>query len=218
MLTHHYNNLLGAEIMNSINSDLKEYIQKNIMPQYNNFDKGHGVDHVQKVISSSLRIAKDFDVNINMIFTIAAYHDIGLSDGRKYHHITSGHILEQDEQLKKHFDDQQIILMKQAVEDHRASNDYEPRSIYGKIVAEGDRDITLDKIVYRTMQYGKKNLPHYSYEQHFERLYEHIESKYGENGYLKLWLNTEDNINGLKEIRELLKNKSLMRDFCKQYW
>ncbi len=114
--------------------------------------------------------------------------------------------------------DQQIILMKQAVEDHRASNDYEPRSIYGKIVAEGDRDITLDKIVYRTMQYGKKNLPHYSYEQHFERLYEHIESKYGENGYLKLWLNTEDNINGLKEIRELLKNKSLMRDFCKQYW
>ncbi len=77
MLTHHYNNLLGAEIMNSINSDLKEYIQKNIMPQYNNFDKGHGVDHVQKVISSSLRIAKDFDVNINMVFTIAAYHDIG---------------------------------------------------------------------------------------------------------------------------------------------
>ena len=45
------------------------------------------------------------------------------------------------------------------VEDHRASTDHEPRSIYGKIVAEADRIIDPDITLRRTVQYGLKQNP-----------------------------------------------------------
>jgi uncharacterized protein len=41
--------------------------------------------------------------------------------------------------------------MKEAVEDHRASSSRQPRSIYGKIVAEADRDIDTHEIFLRAI-------------------------------------------------------------------
>ncbi len=49
--------------------------------------------------------------------------------------------------------------MREAVEDHRASTDHEPRSLYGKIVAEADRIIDPDTTLRRTVQYGLKQNP-----------------------------------------------------------
>lgn len=201
--------------MNNIIKELNEYVYENIIPQYQMFDKGHNNEHITKVISSSFKIAKDYEVDINMIFVIAAYHDIGIINGRKNHHITSGIILANDKELYNWFSKEQIDIMKEAVEDHRASNDYEPRSIYGKIISEADRDINIDTMIYRTMEYGISHFPKLSFDEQFERLFSHIESKYGENGYLELWLKTEDNIAGLSEIRRMLKNKELMKSECK---
>ena len=188
------------------------------MPKYNTFDKGHSIDHVQKVIDDSLILAQKFDVDINMVYTIAAYHDIGLEKNRELHHIISGEMLLNDENLKLWFSQQQIETMQQAVEDHRASNNYEPRSIYGKIVAEADRDISLQTIIRRTLQFGLKKYPDADFDFHFDRAYAHITNKYGENGYLKLYLHSAKNEQGLKEVRTALRDKETLRKAFEEMW
>jgi uncharacterized protein len=199
-----------------INPELESYIRQNILPRYNNLDSGHDVNHIQKVIDDSLILARQFDVNINMVYAIAAYHDIGIEKGRGEHHIFSGQILAADENLTKWFSRQQIEIMRQAVEDHRASNKHEPRSIYGKIVAEADRDISLPTILRRTIQFGLKKYPDENFEFQFERAYQHITDKYGEKGYLKLHLHSEKNEKGLAEVRAAINDKELLHNICKE--
>ena len=191
--------------------EIKLYVENSILPEYENFDKGHDISHANKVIEDSLTIAKDFDVCTDMVYVIAAFHDLGLRFGRENHEKNSGEILINDKTLTKWFSHDEIIIMKEAVEDHRASNDYEPRSIYGKIVAEADRDTVYETIITRTIQYSLKNCPDFTREEHFARCLNHISTKYGENGYLKLWLETEKNLEGLREIREALKDEKRFR-------
>ncbi|MDR2652283.1 MAG: HD domain-containing protein [Prevotellaceae bacterium] len=196
--------------------ELKSYIEQNILPRYDVLDSGHNVNHIQKVIDDSLTLAQQFDVNINMVYVIAAYHDIGIEKSRDLHHIISGEILVSDENLKKWFSQQQLEIMRQAVEDHRASNKYEPRSIYGKIVAEADRDISLHTILRRTIQFGLKNNSTNDFELQFERAYRHLVNKYGENGYLKLYLHSAKNEKGLAEVRSAINDKETLRNICKK--
>lgn len=201
----------GGKLMYQINSDLKEYVENNIIPQYTYFDKGHDSNHVNEVLQNSFDIAKNYDVDIDMVFTTAAYHDVGIKFGRKTHNITSAQILREDLTLKKWFSDEQITIIAQAIEDHRASNDYEPRTIYGKIISEADRVIDVDRLIYRTTEYGKANFPNLTIEEQFERIYDHITRKFGENGYMKLWLNTKRNTDALNVVRMLLNDKEQMR-------
>ncbi len=201
-----------------INLEIKTYIEENIIPKYREFDKAHNLSHVNKVISNSLKIAQDYDVDMDQVYVIAAYHDFGLCQGRENHEKNSAISLLNDDQLKKWFNEEILTRMAQAVEDHRASNDYEPRSIYGMIVSESDRDIDYWTILTRTIQYSLKNYPDYDFEQHLERTYFHIKNKYGEGGYLKLWLATEDNQRNLQILREhSLTKEGLRNDFEKVY-
>ena len=111
------------------------------------------------VIKQSLKIAKHYPVIQEMVYAIAAFHDLGLEVDRKTHHLESGRIVRETEQLKEWFSPEEIETMAQAVEDHRASSDHEPRSIYGKIVAEADRYVVPEKIIERTIQYGLDRYP-----------------------------------------------------------
>lgn len=65
--------------MKNINQELKTYIDKNILPQYDTNIGGHGIDHINYVIERSFELMKSFnlDINPNMVYTIAAFHDIG---------------------------------------------------------------------------------------------------------------------------------------------
>lgn len=42
------------------------------------------------VIKNSLALAKITGADVNMVYAIAAYHDLGLDGPRAVHHITSG--------------------------------------------------------------------------------------------------------------------------------
>ena len=143
--------------MSSINRELKEYIEREILPLYLSFDKAHNTDHAEAVISRSLELATAYDVDIDMVYAIAAFHDTGLKFGRELHHIHSGEILAADAFILGHFTAEQIETMCQAVEDHRASSKEAPRSIYGRIVAEADRCIDSMTVIRRTIQYGLAN-------------------------------------------------------------
>lgn len=190
---------------------MRKYIEENIIPLYDAFDAAHRRDHVIYVIEQSLELARHYDVNEDMVFAIAAYHDTGLEIDRKTHHLESGRIVRSDLNLRRWFSEEQIEVMARAVEDHRASSDHEPRSIYGKIVAEADRQIDPDTIIRRTVQYGLSHYPELDREGHWERTLEHLLEKYAEGGYLRLWIPESSNAQRLKELQVLIKDRKALR-------
>lgn len=194
-----------------MNKQLQHYIEEQIIPRYEKFDRAHRVDHVQTVIDQSLALAKHYEVDIDMVYTIAAYHDTGLTQGRENHHIDAGKILATDTTLQQWFSQEQIDVMREAVEDHRASSDHEPRTIYGRIVAEADRVIDPETILRRTVQYGLANYPSLDRGAQYARCVEHLQSKYAEGGYLRLWITESDNSQRLAELRALIRDREQLR-------
>lgn len=191
---------------------MKHYIETEILPRYETFDKAHQKDHADYVISQSLELAKHYDVDMDMVYAIAAYHDTGLAVDRKTHHLESGKVVRNDNRLAEWFTPEQIETMAQAVEDHRASNKNEPRSIYGKIVAEADRQIDGMTILRRTIQFGLNHYPELDREGHWERTIEHINEKYAEGGYLRLWIPESTNAVRLREFQSMVKDAILLRN------
>lgn len=195
-----------------VNKKLVDYIETMIIPRYADFDKGHNLEHVNTVINESLKLAAECNENLEYAYVVAAYHDLGLCEGREFHHIASGKILEADSRLREWFSDKEIKLMKKAVEDHRASSKNPPRSIYGKIAAEADRDIVPLKIIKRTIQYSIKNDPSPDKESHWNDLVTHMAEKYFENGYMKLWFKNSKNAVRLKELRTIIADEKHLRE------
>ena len=193
-------------------TDLLSYIETEIIPLYDSFDKAHNRLHVQRVIVESMTLAKQVGgLNASMVYTIAAYHDTGLTVDRQTHHIVSGHIVLADNRLRHWFSEEEIITMKEAVEDHRASAANEPRSIYGRIVAEADRQIDTDTVLRRTVQFGLKHYPELNKEGHYKRFIGHLQEKYAEGGYLKLWFPESKNALQLRKLQSVICNKELLR-------
>lgn len=190
---------------------LKTYVQESILPRYDAFDAAHQRDHAQMVISRALDLAEFYPVDKEMIYVSAAYHDLGLVAGRENHHLVSGEILRNDARLLEWFSASQIETMAQAAEDHRASAQREPRSIYGKIIAEADRLIDPILVIERTLQYGRKHYPQLSKEEHFNRAIQHLQEKYGPQGYLKLWIPESPNAVALKELHALMADAVRLR-------
>ena len=197
--------------MNNPSLDLVEFIETKILPQYADFDRAHNMEHVTRVIRSSLKLAQQTGADVNMVYTIAAYHDLGLTGPRAIHHITSGKILQTDARLKRWFSTEQIRLMKEAVEDHRASASRAPRSIYGKIVAEADRDLEPENVVRRTIQFGLANYAQLDREGHWQRLQQHLDEKYSTRGYIHLWISGSQNERWLNELRQLIEHPDQLR-------
>jgi uncharacterized protein len=165
-----------------------------------------------------LALAKHYDVDENMVYAIAAYHDTGLCEGRDTHHLVSGRIIREDKKLRDWFDESQIEVMAQAAEDHRASSGHEPRSIYGKIVAEADRLILPDKITRRTILYTLDHYTGLDKEGQYQRFHQHLLEKYSDTGYLKLWLPESDNAPRLEQLRQIIRDENKMREaFEKTY-
>ena len=187
--------------------EIDKYIYEVIVPQYAGFDPAHREDHALTVIDQAMALidAKpDLDIDRNILKMAAACHDLGLVNGRDRHHLDSGEIIRKDENLRRWFSEDEIETIAQAAEDHRASGTSEPRSMYGKIVAEADRVIDQDTIIRRTIQFGHKHYPGLSPEEHIARAVSHLKEKYGRGGYLKLWIPWSDNATRLNALQDLI--------------
>ncbi|MGN1253130.1 MAG: HD domain-containing protein [Prevotella sp.] len=196
----------------NVSLDIMNFVEQQILPRYNAFGRSHGLAHVQRVIKNSLELADMLGADIDMAYVIAAYHDLGMEGPRAIHHITGGKILASDARLKKWFSQEQIKIMKEAVEDHRASSSRMPRSIYGKIVAEADRDLDPEVVFTRAIEFGLEHYPELNKEQQWQRFNKHMEEKYSARGYIHLWINGSPNEKKLKEVREVIANKQRLRD------
>ena len=197
---------------------LQEYIEQTILPQYDAFDGGHKRDHAEAVIRESLLLARAHNADEQMAYVIAAYHDLGLRFDREKHHIHSGEILMADKTLRQWFTEEQLLTMRDAVEDHRASGKNPPRTIYGAIVAEADRQIIPETVIARTMAYSAKLYPDGDFETLYARSREHLLEKYAEGGYMSLWLNSERNVRSLESLRAIIRNEPLLRSLCEEWY
>jgi uncharacterized protein len=194
-----------------MNRELQAYIEAEILPRYDTFDKAHGRPHVERVIRDALALADFYPVDKDIIYAAAAFHDTGLGEDRKTHHLISGRIIREDPRLPRWFNPGQIETIAQAAEDHRASLDHDPRSIYGRIIAEADRQIEPETIVRRTVQFGLGHYPELEREEHWQRTVQHLHEKYAEGGYLKLWIPESPNAAKLGELRRLIADEPRLR-------
>lgn len=191
-----------------LNEELVEYIEKKIFPLYDRNEFAHGINHIKTVIRRSLELADGYDVDFNIVYTVAAYHDLGHFIDRKRHEIISAEMFMKDENIKRWFADEQRMVIKEAIEDHRASCNHVPRTIYGKIVSTADRTITdIDNTIKRSYTYGKKNYIGLSEEEQFDKVYEHLVEKYGENGYAKVYLEDKEFDEAVNKLRQALENR-----------
>ena len=170
------------------------------------------------VIQQGLQLADQLDVDRNMVYAIAAYHDTGLCAGRERHHIVSAEIIRADQKLRQWFTEEQIAVMADAAEDHRASAAHEPRTLYGRIVAEADRFIEPNTIIRRTVQYGLEHYPELDKEGHYVRTLQHLHEKYGRGGYLKLWFPDSPNAQRLAQLWQLMEDEAVLRRIFEKYF
>ncbi len=205
-------------MIQGVNLEIMEFVEQQILPRYNAFGKSHGIIHAQRVIKNSIELAKITGADMNMAYVIAGYHDLGMEGPRAVHHITSGKILMADTRLRKWFTAQQLQIMKEAVEDHRASSSRTPRSIYGKIVAEADRDLEPEIVFSRAIEYGMENYPEKNKEEQWQRFYSHMKEKYGRFGYIRLWISNSSNAKNLEYIRAIIDNESKLREVFELYY
>lgn len=194
-----------------VNLEIMQFAEREILPRYNAFDRAHNISHATRVINTSLKLARQMGADEDMAYIVAAYHDLGLEGPRAVHHITSGKILSSDARLKKWFSAEQLKIMKEAVEDHRASASHAPRSIYGRIVAEADRELHPDIVMRRTIEYGLDHYPEKSREEHYQRFAEHLNNKYSDSGYIHLWVSGSPNEQYLKDLRDIINNPALLQ-------
>lgn len=209
----------------TIPETLEKYLYGEIVPRYAAFDAAHREDHALTVMEQSMKLLADrsgwladnpepqwaVEVDPAMLLTAAACHDLGLSGGRDRHHLDSGVIIRADGRLREWFDEEQIEVIAQAAEDHRASGKTPPRSIYGMLVAEADRVIDGPTIIIRTLQYGMKHYPDLDRQGHIDRAVAHLREKYGYGGYLRLWIPWSDNALRLNELREVIADDEAVR-------
>ena len=208
-------------------TEINHYIYEVIVPQYAGFDAAHKEDHALTVIDQAMKLLDEMqewvkgqaeadpqwkvDVDREVLKMAAACHDLGLINGRDRHHLDSGEIIRNDAVLRQWFSEEEIETIAQAAEDHRASGTSEPRSIYGKIVAEADRVINGETIIRRTIQFGFKHYPDLGREGHMQRAVDHLKEKYGRGGYLKLWIPWSDNAARLNALQDVIADDEAIR-------
>lgn len=197
--------------------EIVSYIEECILPRYAEYDAAHRRDHIEGVIERSLALAEHYpELHKDMVYVVAAYHDLGLPEGRDTHHLSSARLMAEDERLREWFTTEQVQTMREAIEDHRASATRPPRSLYGMIVAEADRQIVPEVVMRRTVQYGLAHYPHLTREEHWERFVGHLHEKYDYGGYLTLYIPNSENARQLEILRTIIADKTRLRELFEE--
>ena len=194
----------------NIDEKLKNYIEKNIIPEYSLNDKGHNEEHILFVLNRAFEISKEYELDENMLYTVVCFHDIACHIDRENHEKLSAERLYSDKFLWEIFDRENMQIMKDAVEDHRASLEYVPRNIYGKILSSADRKIDVDIYLKSSMGFSYKKNPSLTDEELIEESYVFAIKKFGKDGYAtkKMYVNDKKYKEFLELMQYLIDNKN----------
>lgn len=199
------------ECTKDVNSKLRKYVEENIFPQYAKNDQGHGILHILEVIRRSFVLNESLNLNLNpdMIYVIAASHDLGKheehSSGEKHAKIAGRRFI-QNEDFSSFFNNQERLTIKEAIEDHSSSLEDMPRSDYGKLVSSADRNTSIEMVFIRSFFVGKRKNPEQNMEDYLEFTLNRLRKRYGLDNPENMFFADDDYETFLKEMRELLKD------------
>ena len=203
--------------MKTVNKELKKYIEENIFPRYEKY-YAHGMMHINAVINNMMMLSDYYNLNKNMAFVIGSYHDAGLDVNRENHEKESGKLLANDNNLKKWFSQEEITIMKEAVEDHRGSRKTRPRNFYGECVSDSDRDFDIKLLVKRQISTSIKHYPNYNFEEHFDNCYSYMCKRLNDNGKFNLWTNNPILVERRDRFQKEYLNKKYAKSIYKKEW
>ena len=201
----------------NVNPSLKEYIYLNIFPEYKKNDKGHNLIHILEVIRRAFELNKNLNLNLNedLIFTISACHDNGKYINHEIHEKIASERFFNDENFKNFFSENERIIIKEAIEDHRSSNENEPRSDYGKLISSADRNSTIEIVFIRSFFVGQSRTPNLTIDEFLDFTLNRLRKRYSEEHSENMFFKDEIYSKFLSDMRKLLKNENEFKDkYC----
>ena len=202
-----------------MHKELVQYIESNIYPLYSRNDWAHQLWHIEDVTKKSLKLAKGYSVNLDMVYVIASFHDLGCFISRDNHEEISAHLMEQDHFIQNYFSDEDIQIMKEAIEDHRGSRKERPRNRYGEILSDSDRDFDIKLLAKRQLATSIKNYPEFTtFDQHFEHCYAYIKKRIDAGGHFNLWTNHPVLVERRVQFEKDFFQKEYAREVYQKEW
>lgn len=195
--------------INKIDIKLKEYIEKEILSQYHLNDKGHNKKHIEFVLKRAMEISKGYDIDYNILYVCVCFHDIACHINRELHEILSAQVAFKDKYLNNFFNNNEMNIIKEAIEDHRASSNNTPRSIYGKILSSADRKVDIKTYFISSLFFKATDISKVDMEEAIEKSYKHAIDKFGKNGYAtkKFYVEDKRYQKFLSDLQCLIDNK-----------
>ena len=202
--------------LKDVDSKLRSYVEENVFPLWDENDKGHGPIHRTEVIRRIFALNKTFHLNLNpnMLFAIASYHDVGKYIDHKRHHLIAAEKFMEDEGMRQFFTDDERKVIREAIEDHRSSKEDEPRSVYGKLISSADRNTTIEMVFIRSFFVAKDRMPDMNINEYLDYTIERLRKRYGEENPENMFFEDEVYQVFLKDMRSLLSRAD---DFKKLY-
>ena len=201
----------------NVNFELKDYIEKNIFPQYEKNDKGHGIIHILEVIRRSFELNNNLNLGLNedMIYAIASCHDLGKYINSDIHEKIAADIFIKDENFKAFFSDEQRTIIKEAIEDHRSSNRDFPRTKYGELISSADRNTRIEIVFIRSFFVAHERMPNMNIEEYLDFTIKRLSKRYSEEQHENMFLEDDTYKRFLIEMRELLKKEDEFKNrYC----
>ena len=213
-----------------VNPELKQYIESTLFPQYESLNgEAHGIGHIKQVIQRTYEIGDEYEesnpdqepLNANIAYITAAYHDIGDHVNRKKHHIISAEMMMADKGLDAFVTPEEKLIIKEAIEDHRASKEEIPRTIYGRLVLTADRNNELQDFFERRIKTSMERHPEFTEEQILDEVYKSSYKKFGRNSGYALkkpgYLPSKKLEAHFERITELLDDEEKFKEEAKKY-
>ena len=201
----------------NVNPELKEYIKINIFPEYSKNDGGHNLAHIKEVIRRIFALNDTFKLHLdsNMLYAIAACHDWGKYEDHETHHLIAARNFMADENMKEFFSDEERIIIKEAIEDHRSSKEDEPRSVYGKLISSADRNTRIEIVFIRSFFVAHERMPEYNIEDYLDYTIKRLSKRYSEENPENMFYEDRTYSTFLHDMREILKNEKEFKDrYC----
>ena len=204
-----------------VNPELKRYIESKVFPEYSKNDQGHGIVHIREVIrrSFALKSTLKLDLDDNMIYTIAACHDLGKYEevkGGEKHAKIAGRKFISDSNMSEFFSDEQRDTIKEAIEDHSSSLEDMPRSKYGELVSSADRNTRIEIVFIRSFFVAHARMPEMQIDEYLDFTYKRLSKRYGEDEDKEnMFLEDETYKVFLQDMRNLLQDEVAFKDkYC----
>ena len=218
------NKILEAENINEyeyytkdVNKELKDYIENNVFPGYEVNDKAHGIIHIKEVIRRSFALNDTFKLGLdkNMIYTIAACHDLGKHENHQIHEKIAANRFINDSNFEKYFSNEERQIIKDAIEDHRSSKEEMPRSTYGKLISSADRNTRIEIVFIRSFFVAKERMPETNIEEYLDYTIQRLSKKYSEENPENMFYEDEIYKTFLVDMRALLKKEDEFKNrYC----